>query len=114
LEQEYQREIHLTFLICDYPRSLDFRNLPDSVRTVAAERLEQWIPTSRILVKRENNLQAINALIRALKENRHGDWEKQLAIFKKYTSILDKQRNESMSGAIPELWELMYGKNSSS
>jgi sulfatase maturation enzyme AslB (radical SAM superfamily) len=108
LEQEYNREIHLTFLICDYPRSLDFRNLPDNVRNVAVERLESWIPTSKVLVKRESNLQAINALIRALKENRHDDWEQQLAIFKKYTSILDRQRNESMSSAIPELWKLMY------
>ena len=111
LEQEYKREIHLTFLICDYPRSLDFRNLPDSVRNVAVERLEAWIPTSKILVKRESNLQAINALIRALKENRHEDWEQQLGIFKKYTQLLDRQRNESMSSAIPELWELMYGNN---
>jgi MoaA/NifB/PqqE/SkfB family radical SAM enzyme len=111
LEQEYNREIHLTFLICDYPRSLDFRNLPDSVRNVAVERLEAWIPTSKILVKRESNLQAINALIRALKENRHEDWEQQLGIFKKYTQLLDRQRNESMSSAIPELWELMYGNN---
>jgi MoaA/NifB/PqqE/SkfB family radical SAM enzyme len=108
LEQEYNREIHLTFLICDYPRSLDFRNLPDNVRNVAVERLESWIPTSKVLVKRESNLQAINALIRALKENRHDDWEQQLTIFKKYTSILDRQRNESMSSAIPELWKLMY------
>ncbi len=111
LEQEYKREIHLTFLICDYPRSLDFRNLPDSVRNVAVERLEAWIPTSKILVKRESNLQAINALIRALKEDRHEDWEQQLGIFKKYTQLLDRQRNESMSSAIPELWELMYGKD---
>lgn len=110
LEAEYNREIHLTFLICDYPRSLDFRILPDSVRAVAAERLEAWIPTSKILVKRENNLQAINALIKALRENRHEDWEQQLIIFKKYTALLDRRRNESMSAAIPELWELMYGQ----
>ena len=82
--------------------------MPDNVRNVAVERLESWIPTSKVLVKRESNLQAINALIRALKENRHDDWEQQLTIFKKYTSILDRQRNESMSSAIPELWKLMY------
>jgi MoaA/NifB/PqqE/SkfB family radical SAM enzyme len=111
LEQEYGREIHLTFLICDYPRSLDFRILPDSVRSVAVQRLEAWIPTSKILVKRENNLQALQALIRALKENRHEDWEKQLTISRKYTQLLDKTRDESMQTAIPELWNLLYASN---
>lgn len=111
LEQQYNREIHLTFLICDYPRSLDFRNLPDSVRNVAAQRLEQWIPTSKILTARENNVQAIQALIRALRENRHADWEKQLTIFRKYTQILDRTRGESMQTAIPELWNLLYASN---
>jgi MoaA/NifB/PqqE/SkfB family radical SAM enzyme len=111
LEKEYEREIHLTFLICDYPRSLDFRILPDSVRNVAINRLEAWIPTSKILVKRENNLQALHALIRALKENRHDDWEKQLAIFQRYTTLLDSTRGENMKTAIPELWNLMYASN---
>ena len=107
LELKYGREIHVTFLICDYPRSLDFRILPDAVRAKAIEKLEAWIPTSKILAKRENNMQAIQATINALKQNRHEDWEEQLKIFQQYTSMLDKQRNENMSSAIPELWALM-------
>ena len=107
LELKYGREIHVTFLICDYPRSLDFRILPDAVRAKAIEKLEAWIPTSKILAKRENNMQAIQATINALKQNRHEDWDEQLKIFQQYTSMLDKQRNENMSSAIPELWALM-------
>lgn len=107
LELKYGREIHVTFLICDYPRSLDFRILPDAVRAKAIEKLEAWIPTSKILAKRENNMQAIQATINALKQNRHEDWEEQLKIFQQYTSMLDKQRNQNMSAAIPELWALM-------
>jgi MoaA/NifB/PqqE/SkfB family radical SAM enzyme len=111
LEEEYGREIHLTFLICDYPRSLDFRILPHSVRSVALQRLEAWIPTSKILAKRENNMQAIQALIRALRENQHEDWQQQLAIFRQYTELLDQRRSESMQTAIPELWNLINGSN---
>ena len=107
LELQYGREIHVTFLICDYPRSLDFRILPDAVREKAIEKLEAWIPTSKILAKRENNMQAIQATINALKQNRHEDWEEQLQIFQKYTAMLDQQRNQNMSSAIPELWALM-------
>jgi hypothetical protein len=107
LELQYGREIHVTFLICDYPRSLDFRILPGAVRSKAIEKLEAWIPTSQILTKRENNMQAIQATINALKQNRHNDWEEQLQIFQQYTSMLDKKRSQSMSDAIPELWELM-------
>lgn len=108
LEQEYNREIHVSFLICDYPRSLDFRILPENVRNEAIKRLESWIPTSKILMKRESNIQSMNALINALKENRHHDWEQQLNIFKNYTKILDSQREESMKESVPELWNLLY------
>ena len=107
LELKYGREIHVTFLICDYPRSLDFRILPDAVRAKAIEKLEAWIPTSKVLTKREDNMQAIQATINALKQNQHEDWEEQLKVFHRYTALLDRTRNENFSGAIPELWELM-------
>jgi len=111
LELEYGREIHVTFLINDYPRSLDFRILPDSVRIKAIDKLEAWIPTSKVLTKRENNMQAIQATINALKENRHDDWEEQLKIFHRYTDLLDLKRKQSMSESIPELHELLYKGN---
>jgi hypothetical protein len=56
-------------------------------------------------------VQTIEATIKALKENRKEKWEEELKVFKKYTNLLDKQRNESMSEALPELWNLMYGAN---
>lgn len=108
LEQEYGREVFVTFLICDYPTSLDFRNCPDSVREVAAERLTQWLERSKVLVNREGNVQTIQATIRALKENRKDNWRQELVTFQRYTDMLDKNRNESMKEALPELWKLMY------
>jgi len=109
LELEYGREVFVTFLICDYPTSLDFRNCPDNVREVAAERLETWLAESKVLVKRPENVQTINATIKALKENRKDNWRQELVTFQKYTDLLDKTRDENMREALPELWNLMYG-----
>ena len=108
LELEYGREVFVTFLICDYPTSLDFRNCPDNVREVAAERLEAWLSSSKVLSKRQENVQSINATIKALKENRKENWRQELITFQKYTDLLDKTRDESMQQALPELWNLMY------
>ena len=111
LEEQYGREVFVTFLICDYPTSLDFRNCPDQVREVAAGRLEEWLKRSKILVNRPENKQTIEATIKALKENRKDNWEQELVTFKRYTKMLDKQRKESMEEALPELWKLMYASN---
>ena len=111
LEAEYGRQIFVTFLICDYPTSLDFRNCPDQVREVAAGRLEMWLNKSKILANRPENVQTIQATIKALKENRKENWRHELITFQKYTEILDKQRNESMEDAFPELHRLMYHSN---
>jgi len=111
LEEEYGREIFVTFLICDYPTSLDFRNCPNQVREVAAGRLEQWLGKSKILVNRPENKQSIEATIKALKENRKENWRQELITFQKYTDLLDKNRNESMEKALPELYNLMYKSN---
>ena len=109
LELEYGREVFVTFLICDYPTSLDFRNCPDNVRAVAVERLEAWLEQSKVLVNRPENVQSIQATIKALKENRKDNWRQELMTFHKYTELLDKTRSESMQDALPELWKLMYG-----
>ena len=108
LELEYGREVFVTFLICDYPTSLDFRNCPDQVREVAAGRLEQWLQRSKVLVNRPENKQSIEATINALKENRKDNWRQELITFQRYTELLDKQRDESMEEALPELHKLMY------
>ena len=46
-----------------------------------------------------------------LKENRKDNWRQELIVFEKYTAMLDKQRNESMEDAFPELHKLMYRSN---
>ena len=112
LELEYGREVFVTFLICDYPHVQIFRNCPESVRPVIPGRLEQWLQRSKVLVNRPENKQSIEATIKALKENRKDNWRQELVVFEKYTAMLDKQRNESMEEAFPELHTLMYRSNS--
>ena len=111
LEIEYGRQVFVTFLICDYPTSLDFRNCPDQVREVAAGRLEEWLKRSKVLANRPENVQTIEATIRALKENRHQNWRQELMTFEKYTNLLDNTRDESMEEAFPELHNLLYRSN---
>jgi len=111
LEIEYGREVFVTFLICDYPTSLDFRNCPEQVREVAAGRLEMWLKQSKVLKNRPENVQTIEATIKALKENRKHNWRQELVTFQKYTALLDKTRDESMEEALPELNRLMYHGN---
>ena len=111
LEEEYGRQIFVTFLICDYPTSLDFRNCPEQVREVAAGRLEMWLKESKILVNRPENVQSIQATIKALKENRKQNWRQELITFQKYTEMLDKLRGENMEDVFPELHRLMYASN---
>ena len=107
LEIEYNREIYLSLLICYYPVSLDFRILPDNVRVEAIKRLEAWMKTSTVLMKREESVQTLDALIKGLKERRHDDWKKELRTFKKFTKLLDKTRKESFKESIPDLYRLI-------
>tara|TARA_B100000963_G_scaffold214528_1_gene187147 strand:- start:1036 stop:2346 length:1311 start_codon:yes stop_codon:yes gene_type:complete len=111
LEIEYGRQVFVTFLICDYPTSLDFRNCPDQVREVAAGRLEEWLKRSKVLANRPENVQTINATIKALRENRKDNWRQELMTFEKYTNLLDNTRDESMEEAFPELHNLLYRSN---
>ena len=59
-------------------------------------------------MNRPENVQSIQATIKALKENRKENWRQELMTFHKYTNLLDKTRSESMQEALPELWKLMY------
>ena len=66
---------------------------------------------SKFLSNRPENVQSINATIKALRENRKENWRQELITFQKYTTLLDKQREESMQNALPELYNLMYNSN---
>ncbi len=107
LQKETGRRIDISFLLNNYPKCLDIRNLPQHIRDVAVEKLETWSATSTYFAEDERNKQTVLGLIKALKENYNEDSEHQMQVFKEYTLLLDSKRNQSIKESIPELWELL-------
>jgi len=107
LQKETGRRIDISFLLNNYPKCLDIRNLPQHIRDVAVEKLETWSATSTYFAEDERNKQTVLGLIKALKENYNEDSEQQMQIFKEYTLLLDNKRKQSLKESLPELWELL-------
>jgi len=107
IQKETGRRIDISFLLNNYPKCLDIRNLPQNIRDVAIENLETWSATSTYFAEDERNKQTVLGLIKALKENYNEDSEEQMQIFKEYTQLLDSKRDQSLKESLPELWELL-------
>jgi sulfatase maturation enzyme AslB (radical SAM superfamily) len=107
ISNESGRRIDISFLLNNYPKCLDIRNLPQNIRDVAIQRLESWSATSKYFDADERNKQTVLGLIKALKESYNEDSEQQMQIFKQYTLLLDSKRDQSIKDSIPELWELL-------
>ena len=108
IQKETGRRIDISFLLNNYPKCLDIRNLPQHVRDAALKHLETWSATSTYFAEDERNKQTVLGLIKALKENYNEDSEQQMQIFKEYTELLDKKRNQSMADSLPDLYKLLY------
>ena len=108
IQKETGRRIDISFLLNNYPKCLDIRNLPQHVRDAAIKHLETWSATSTYFAEDERNKQTVLGLIKALKENYNEDSEQQMQIFKEYTELLDKKRNQSMADSLPDLYKLLY------
>jgi len=104
---ESGRRIDISFLLNNYPKCLDIRNLPQNVRDVAVQRLEDWSVTSKYFDADERNKQTVLGLIKALKENYNDDSEVQMKIFKQYTELLDNKRKQSLEASCPDLHKLL-------
>ncbi len=107
VSNESGRRIDISFLLNNYPKCLDIRNLPQNIRDVAIEKLETWSVTSKYFDADERNKQTVLGLIKALKEHYNDDSEEQMQIFKEYTLLLDSKRDQSIKESIPDLWELL-------
>ena len=107
IQKETGRRIDISFLLNNYPKCLDIRNLPQNIRDVAIEKLETWSATSTYFAEDERNKQTVLGLIKALKENYNEDSKEQMQIFKEYTQLLDSKRDQSLKESLPELWELL-------
>ena len=107
VSNESGRRIDISFLLNNYPKCLDIRNLPQNIRDVAIQKLETWSVTSKYFDADERNKQTVLGLIKALKEHYNDDSEEQMQVFKEYTLLLDSKRDQSIKESIPDLWELL-------
>ena len=102
------RRIDISFLMNNYPKCLDIRNLPKHVRVEGQKRLRDWLNTSKYFKDDERNLATVEGIIKALEdENVNADAEKQMQIFKEYTELLDNKRDQSFKDSIPDLWRML-------
>ena len=102
------RRIDISFLMNNYPKCLDIRNLPKHVRVEGQKRLRDWLNTSKYFKDDERNLATVEGIIKALEdENVNADAEKQMQIFKEYTELLDNKRDQRFKDSIPDLWRML-------
>ena len=102
------RRIDISFLMNNYPKCLDIRNLPKHVRVEGQKRLRDWLNTSKYFKDDERNIATVEGIIKALEdENVNADAEKQMQIFKEYTDLLDSKRDQSFKESIPDLWRML-------
>ena len=84
------------------------RNLPKDIRDEAIKRLENWLATSKYFVDDERNLATVQGIINALgDDNVNKDATKQMEMFKDYTELLDKKREQSLKDSAPDLYRML-------
>jgi hypothetical protein len=99
------RRIDISFLLNNYPKCLDIRNLPKGIRVEAQLTLHEWLRNSTYFDDDERNRQSVLGLINALgDDNVNEDAEEQMQIFRKYTELLDSKRDQSIKEQLPKLW----------
>ena len=102
------RRIDISFLMNNYPKCLDIRNLPKHVRVEGQKRLRDWLNTSKYFKDDERNIATVEGIIKALEdENVNADAKEQMQIFKEYTELLDSKRDQSIKESIPDLWRML-------
>ena len=77
------------FNILNHPDQLNIRVLPEHLKQLAAERLQSYL-----------HLEKVQGIIDYMNSE---DWSNKLSAFYKYTSELDRSRNENLFDIIPEL-----------
>ena len=105
ITNESGRRIDISFLLNNYPKCLDIRNLPKGIRVEAQLTLHEWLQNSTYFDDDERNRQSVLGLINALDDkNVNEDAEHQMQVFRKYTELLDNKRNQSIEKQLPKLW----------
>ena len=104
VNQKYNRNIFIDFLIDTHPKNLDVKILPTQIKDAARLKLEKYIEKNKHKI--ENNHLTKNstyAIINLLKEDRIPNSDFYMESFLSYTKILDKNRNQSFEEVCTEL-----------
>ena len=108
IHAETGRRIEFSFLLNNYPRCLDIRNLPKDIRQEAIKRIENWLATSKYFKDDERNLATLQGIINALGDDQvNDDAEEQMQLFKQYTELLDNKRDQSLEQSAPDLYRML-------
>ena len=108
IHAETGRRIEFSFLLNNYPKCLDIRNLPKDIRQEAIKRIETWLTTSKYFAEDERNLATLQGIINALGDDQvNNDADTQMQMFKEYTELLDKKRNQSIEESAPDLYRML-------
>lgn len=108
IHTETGRRIEFSFLLNNYPKCLDIRNLPKDIRQEAIKRIENWLATSKYFKDDERNLATLQGIINALGDDQvNEDADTQMQLFKEYTELLDKKRNQSIEQSAPDLYRML-------
>jgi hypothetical protein len=82
--------------------------LPKDIRQEAIKRLETWLSTSKYFAEDERNLATLQGIINALGDDQvNDDAQEQMQLFKQYTELLDKKRNQSLEQSAPDLYRML-------
>jgi hypothetical protein len=104
---EANRDIIVDFLFCLHPDFLDIIHLPDNVKEVAIERLEEFKMTSRTYSLNTDKAffmkNGIDSTITRLQDSMGQENPTMIRDFLAYTKTLDVERKQSLAESMPEL-----------
>ncbi len=109
LNQKYNNDIFVDFLINVHPNHLSPTILPDSIKSIAKEKLQAYANEemkSDIHHLTKNSLMGIIGL---LDKSPPDDCQEQVRRLRIYTTSLDRERNQDFKILGPELEEFLHG-----
>lgn len=108
VNEKYDRNIFIDFLIDTHPKNLDVKILPKEIKDAAREKLEKYIEEKFKGVEvHEMTKNSVYAILNLLKEDQIPNWEFYLENFKSYTKILDENRKQKFEDSCIELNEYL-------
>ena len=108
---KFNKRISVDFLYATHPDFLNLSILPESIKKVAATRLENFRINSKNYVTESFLTNSIDSCINLLLNSSDKFSHEHLTDFVKYTNSLDKNRKQNFQNQFPELHFLLGSEN---